>query len=373
MPNYATNPSNVGKTTSDVGLMNPYLEVGRPDEYGLFGKRDYQHDLQAAQYAAELQLMQYQNEFNSYGAQAQRMREAGANPDLLGVSGESAAGMQGVANPANVNAETPAETALGITSTVLSIFGGLADGTLSAMHKIEDFDQKRLEGFRKALGLAAPIGDSIGSYMGHIGDDIRPFMNEVDTFIKKAPRRYRSALRTYVSRYGLSNKYATGVSSGKTEARLANARNVATALDPLTQDTDADQLMKDLKPLKEAEFEVTKMLLENRKSEAEKMSAYWINKDMGLQAEMENSQARASKGEADIQETIRKGALKSIDFLEKHMEQGKWWASTALSAIYASLQGANLLPSISHGSSTQSRSNEHGTIENHSSSWNFGF
>lgn len=373
MPNYATNPTNVGKTTSDVGLMNPYLEVGRPGEYGLFGKRDYQHDLQAAQYAAELQLMQYQNEYNSYGAQAQRMREAGANPDLLGVSGESAAGMQGVANPANINAETPAETALGLTSTVLSIFGGLADGTLSAMHKIEDFDQKKMEGFRKTLGLVSPIGDSIGSYMGDVGDDISPYMGEVDTFVKKAPRQYRHALRTFLNRYGISNRYSTGVSKGRTDARLANARDVETALDPRTQDTDAEQLIKDLEPLKKAEFEVAKKLLDNRKSEAEKMSSYWMNKDMGLQAEMENSQARASKGESDIQETIRKGALKSIEFLEKHMEEGKWWASTALSAIYASLQGADMLPSISHSSSTQSGESERGTTENHSSSWNFGF
>ena len=51
---------------------------------------------------------------------------------------------------------------------------------------------------------------------------------------------------------------------------------------------------------------ITKQMLKGEKSKADKMSSYWMNKDMGLQAEMENSQAAAEKGQADIMETIRK-------------------------------------------------------------------
>lgn len=374
MPNYATTPTNVGKTTADVGLMNPYLEVGRPNEYGIFGQKDYQHNLQAATYAAELQLMQYQNEYNSYGAQAQRMREAGVNPDLLGVSGESAAGMQGAANPANVNAPTAAESAIGFTSTVLSIFSGLADGALGAAHKIEDLNQKELSGFIKALGIVPGIGDTADDIMSSEINAGMSYNQAVEDLIKSAPRRYRGMLRDYTRKYFATDTMLTGHYGRRANKLNARGAYAKTAVSPATnENAGVNELMECLEPIQKAEFELTKKMLKGENSKAEKMSAYWMNKDMGLQAEMENSQAAAEKGQADILETIRKGALQSIGKLEKAMEAGKWWAAPALSAIYASLQGMSVLPSISHDSSTQSRSNERGTIENHSSSWNFGF
>ncbi|MBQ8900030.1 MAG: hypothetical protein IJY72_03660 [Akkermansia sp.] len=374
MPNYATTHSNVGKTTADVGLMNPYLEVGRPNESGLFGQKDYQHDLQAATDAAELQLMRYQNEYNSYYAQAQRMREAGFNPDLLGASGESAAGMQGGASPANINAPTAAESAIGFTSTVLSIISGLADGALGAAHKIEDLNQKELSGFIKALGIVPGIGDTADDISSSETNTSVTYNQAVEDLIKSAPRRDRGMLRDYTRKYFSTDTMLTshyGRMTNKLNARGAYAR---TAVSPATnENAGVKELMECLEPVQKAEFEVTKELLKGEKSKAEKMSAYWMNKDMGLQAEMENSQAAAEKGQADIMETIRQGALQSIGKLEKAMEAGKWWEATALSAIYASLQGMSVLPNISHSSSDQSRSNQHGSIENHSNSWTFGF
>lgn len=374
MPNYATNPSNVGKTTSDVGLMNPYLEVGRPNDYGIFGQKDYQHDLQAATYAAELQLMKYQNEYNSYGAQAQRMREAGVNPDLLGVSGESAAGMQGAASPSNINAPTAAESAIGFTSTVLSIFSGLADGALGAAHKIEDLDQKELSGFIKALGIVPGLGDTADDIMSSEINEGMSYNQAVEDLIKSAPRRYRGMLRDYTRKYFATDTMLTGHYGRRANKLNARGAYAKTAVSPATnENAGVNELMECLEPIQKAEFELTKKMLKGENSKAEKMSAYWMNKDMGLQAEMENSQAAAEKGQADIMETIRKGALQSIGKLEKAMEAGKWWAAPALSAIYASLQGMSILPNISHSSNDQSRSNQYGTTENHSNSWKFGF
>ena len=120
-------------------LTNPYTMVD-PDDYGLFQKRAYQHDLQEAQYAAELQLMMYQNEYNSASSQASRQREAGINPDLAGVSGEAAAGMTGSANPGNINAEHPAETALGLVPTVLSLFTGMSSGFFGVSQGIQQLE-----------------------------------------------------------------------------------------------------------------------------------------------------------------------------------------------------------------------------------------
>lgn len=374
MPNYATNFSNVGKTTADVGLMNPYLEVGKPNDYGLFGQKNYEHDLQAATYAAELQLMQYQNEYNSYGAQAQRMREAGANPDLLGASGEAAAGMQGGASPANINAPTAAESAIGFTSTVLSVFSGLANGVLGAAHKIEDFNQKELSGFTKALGIVPGIGDTADDIMSSEANAGLTYNQAVEDLIKSAPRRYRGMLRDYTKRYFATDTMMASHYSRRTNKLNARGEYAKTAVSPDTkEDSGVNELMECLKPVQEAEFSLTKEMLKGEKSKAEKMTSYWMNKDMGLQAEMENSQARAEKGQADIMETIRKGALESVAKLEKAMEAGKWWAAPALSAIYASLQGMSMLPSLSHSSSAQSGQSDKGTTENHSSSWSFGF
>lgn len=99
-----------------------------------------------------------------------------------------------------------------------------------------------------------------------------------------------------------------------------------------------------------------------------------MNRDMGASAEKENAQDKAETGQAEIMEIIRAGALKSVRKLEKAMDDGKWWASTALSAIYASLMGLSpSLPSVSHETKSSVRENQYGTIENAQSSWNFGF
>lgn len=269
---------------NDLGLMNPFSEIN-PDDYGLFEKRKYQHDLQAAQYAAELQLMQYQNQYNSAEQQAQRQREAGINPDIAGVSGEAAAGMQGNASPANIDPASPAEQAIGLTSTILSVFSGLADGALGAVHKIQDLDDKRLSGFRRAMGLVQPIGDTLGSIYGAGLSTADPEMVDfaVDDFVKRVPRRYRGMLRHFAKEYTQTPQFLTGVYGADTKMMKAHGENVATAVDPQYRG-DAEELMEALKPIKEAEFEIVKENLRGEKSKSEKMSAYWMNRDLGASA-----------------------------------------------------------------------------------------
>lgn len=358
-------------------LVNPYSQVD-PDDYGIFDKRAYQHDLQEAQYAAELQLMMYQNEYNSAQSQAAREREAGINPDLVGVSGEAAAGMTGSANPANINAEHPVETALGLVPTVLSLFTGMSSGFFGVSQGIQQLESGKLENLRKSLGLIQPAGDMIGALnaedsVGSDGHMQFSALADVDTFLKKVPRRYRKTLGQYLTNYVGSPQYMTGVYDRLAGRNQSKGQYAKTSVDP-TMSGDVAELMEALRPLQESEFALAKQLLSNDRSKAEKMSAYWMNRDLGASAETENAQDKANKGQADIMETIRSGALKTVRKLEKAMDEDKWWATTALSALYAAMQGLVNMPSISSSENTQSGLDRFGNPVNTSSrSWNFGF
>lgn len=361
-----------------TGINNPYTSVD-PTDYRLNrrGKLQYQHDLAQAQYMAEMQLMLYQNEYNSPRAQAERQREAGVNPDLAGISGDPAAGMAGnVQSPDMASVPTNGERALGIVDTTLSLFGAMSSGFFGVASGINALQGAKLGNLQKALGLVKPTGDMIGALNANeLGADGKPFgaLADTDAFLKKIPRRYRREVGQYLTSYIGSPEYLRkqyDTKRGESESKGAFAK---ASVDP-TMAGDLQELMATLKPMQEAEFEVAKLLLGNRRTEADKMSAYWMHRDLGSRAEMENSQDQASKGEADIQEVIRKGAMKTIGFLEKALDEGKWWASTALSALYASMSGAMSLPSLNMSSNSSSKPDSRGNIQNSSeTSWSFGF
>lgn len=363
--------------SDSTGIMNPF-DVIDSDNYGIFDKRAYQHDLQEAQYAAELQMMMYQNEYNSPTAQAQRQREAGINPDLAGVSGESAAGMQGNANPANITAEDPTSTMLGLVPTVMSLITGLSSGIFGVSQGVQQLEAGKLDNLRKSLGLIQPAGDMIGalnadSSVGGDGQMQFSALADVDTFLKKVPRRYRKTLGQYLTNYVGSPQYMSGIYDRLAGRNQSKGNYAKTEVDP-TMSGDVTDIMETMRPLQEAEFEVAKIVLGNEKTKGEKMSAYWMNRDLGASAETENAQDAANKGQAEIMDVIRAGALKTVKQLEKAMDDGKWWASTALSALYAAMQGLVNTPSFSSSSNSHTGADKHGNpTESTSRSWNFGF
>ena len=111
-----------------TNLINP-LQMVDPMDYRRTkrGQQQYQHDLELAKYDAELNLMMYQNEYNSPAEQAKRMREAGMNPELMGLQGTPSATTSGsVGTPAPLPQDTPMSIGRGIIDTVLN----LTDATL---------------------------------------------------------------------------------------------------------------------------------------------------------------------------------------------------------------------------------------------------
>lgn len=362
-----------------TGVSNPYSEIN-PQNYRLNrrGKLQYQQDLAEAQYLAEMQLMMYQNEYNSPAAMAQRQRDAGVNPDLAGIQAAESAGMSGAVTPPDMSStETDAQRALGIVDTTLSMMAALSTGAIGVAQAGRQLAGADFANMSQALGSVPAIGDALGGLFGldhgaagFSADDYRSVIHD---FTRHAPRKYRRSLYRYLTHYMRTPQYMRNIYNSEAASAEAKGRYAKSQVDPRTRG-DVEDIMKSLKPMSEAEFKVAEELINTEKTKAEKMSAYWMARDMGAQAESENSQAQAAKGEADIQEIVRAGALKTVKNLEKAMDEGKWWATTALSALYASLSGAMNLPSLGFSSnSSQHTDPKTGQIINSSSSaWNFG-
>lgn len=365
---------------AEAGIDNPYSLIN-PADYRLNrrGKLQYQHDLAEAQTLAEAQLMMYQNKYNSPEAQAQRMRAAGQNPDLAGVQGEQAAGMSGAATPPDMaGIETNAQQALGIVDTTLSLISAFSSGAIGVAQAGRQIAGADFANMSKVFGAVPAIGDALGGVFGQEGAYGLPpegFKSVIKDFTRHAPRQYRNSLERYLTHYMGTPQYMRNIYDAESSEAEARGRYARTQVDPKTRG-DVQSIMDALKPMQEAEFRIAKLMIKGDESKAEKMSAYWMNKDMGLQAETENAENRSQKGEAEIQEIVRSGALKSIGYLEKHMKEGKWWASSALAALYAALSGAgNLMPSLGFSSNSSQRTDpKTGQIVNNSSNaWNFGF
>lgn len=160
----------------EEGRINPYDYISQDNYYSTKrGQAAYAEDLAQLQYLADLRQQDWQNayneaqladsrEYNSYENQANLMREAGLNPDLLGVSSgsssplSSASGPSGGANPMQ-GMPTLGETTgniISIIGTVAQVASGLFTGGLSAIGA--------------TLSNASAGVDLIGKIVGAAGD-----------------------------------------------------------------------------------------------------------------------------------------------------------------------------------------------------------
>lgn len=116
------------------GIFNPYDFISQKNyRMNRRGQASYTEDLARLQYAAELRQQEFQNEYNSYENQARLMREAGLNPDLMGVQqGQSASAPNAGANPMSgipTNMQQ-ATNAVGIVTNVASLVTSMLQGGL---------------------------------------------------------------------------------------------------------------------------------------------------------------------------------------------------------------------------------------------------
>lgn len=129
----------IGEVTDRSQIINPN-EVVNPDNYGL-GRRErlrYESDLAQAKLYAEQQEAAYQEWYDSPAQQAARQREAGLNPDLMGVEQSQASDVaqpdsSPMSNiPSNLDV---ASTALGSLGSIASVLSGVS-GIMSTISSI---------------------------------------------------------------------------------------------------------------------------------------------------------------------------------------------------------------------------------------------
>lgn len=149
------NPKNTYYTgdVPESGVFNPYSVIDASNyKNNRKGKKEYQHDLAELQYLAELRQQEYERQYNSESAQIQRMREAGLNPDLLGVE----QGTAGSAPTTNTNPmegiATNGERASQVVGNVTSIIGTVASLVSGA------------------VGVVGGIGSAVGQGIQNVGN-----------------------------------------------------------------------------------------------------------------------------------------------------------------------------------------------------------
>lgn len=97
-PLFGSSPPDLGsfldkEITSLDDIIDPYNYASQYlSDQSVEGKARYLHYLEQAKYIQQMQMAKYNNWYNSPEQQAKRMREAGLNPDLLGVDGAPAEG-----------------------------------------------------------------------------------------------------------------------------------------------------------------------------------------------------------------------------------------------------------------------------------------
>lgn len=147
--------------TAQETIQNPYKPIAdRWRNATKDWKRDAakQATIAGAEFDADLALLDYQNQYNDPTAQAERMRAAGLNPDLVGLDGVSdSAGMSGVTGSSGISTgPSSMEKAQFWLSNGQNIFNSalqLVDQFQTMRGRSLDNDIKNIEYVRALQGL----------------------------------------------------------------------------------------------------------------------------------------------------------------------------------------------------------------------------
>lgn len=159
------------------------------------------------EYIASIYDQQRQDEYNSPTAESERMKQAGLNPDLLGVSGASNTQamnpMNAGANPA-LNGVSPAKDALSSISSVL----GFAMSSLQQIQQMKGVSEgllnQKIGNFRDLQELARPhiVSEYARRFSGQTANDWHDVKNTSAMSLnlsRRDSKRYRDAFTSLLS------------------------------------------------------------------------------------------------------------------------------------------------------------------------------
>lgn len=359
------------------GIINPF-EVIEPSAYGMNrkGQREYQHDLAQLQYLADLRQQEFQNQYNSPANQARLMRDAGLNPDLLGIDG--VAQSQNVDSPNFSGADIPTngEVAMNVFSVVSSTFSlasSLMTGGLSMFSGLADIDAKNIDNVSRLLGLGtdvagmvAPLGSAVGS-SDIMNDSIVASYSSGSVLPLNARNRRRlKSLNGVIRNSPQANAKFWQSSEEAEQARQDTAKLVSS---PYTAD-DFNEMVECFRPVTKAIADnlLSSLNLDSKKLKYEDQY-YTTANDQSLGA-ISAGADYASRYLAKSQDTMMQEMKRPLQSLIKNLDakakEGKNWANFALISLYTALSATI---NRSSGQSINGATGE--VFEN--SSWNFGF
>lgn len=123
-------------TAPESGIFNPMDYINQSD-YRLTrrGQAQYQEDLAQLQYLADMRQQEFQLNYQDPASEVERMRKAGLNPDLLGLSGATApagpSGTQGANLGSLPNNLQQTQSVFGIIQNVMSMTSNFVGGALN--------------------------------------------------------------------------------------------------------------------------------------------------------------------------------------------------------------------------------------------------
>lgn len=165
--------------------------------FGNFTKEDearYSREMAQAQTLADIEIMKYQNEYNSPVAQSQRMREAGINPDLNGIDNMGSAGAS-AASGASPSGANPTETMSNVVTSAFDAFGlalNVCQGLMNFQSAQEAIQSQKIDNMIKTDSFALDYlvstltPDSFNEDGTLFGDRSSSILSSSRAFAKKA-------------------------------------------------------------------------------------------------------------------------------------------------------------------------------------------
>lgn len=320
------------------------------------GQRAQQNQLAADQWESEYQLSLQDRNYNNEANTAARMREAGMNPDLLGVNaGQSeTANNEAGAQPAPDAGQNGFAQSMQTIGQALSMAMSVYSGVVNIQNSVFDADLTKFQGLEKGNQndiVSYLVGripeDSLGDVLSH-PSKLRKYINELtspddsgfssvvqDWLNRSLPYRDKRvkdmANRRLLSYIG-SNQFQSDVLSSigvRSKSKVDAARVYAqeNALRDLSKEDDVSSVLKDI--AKEM-FASEKTALRASRSSDLKSIEYNNAYDATLEAQAANANNRASKQKFEIQSSMAQPLNRVMNVLARKSENGNIFASTAL-------------------------------------------
>lgn len=247
------------------------------------GRMAYQEDLAKLLYMAQINQEERMNEYNSPAEQAKRMREAGLNPDLLGVSGEPAANVAGYnGNPLDGTQTTMQSVGdvVGLISSVTSIVSQLATG-------VSGISLNNVERLGSSISAASSLFDLFDK--STLSDDGGSHNIFLSGLLPNLSHKQMSAIKKARSIYSSSTRGRTSMNKSLNERFESQGDFNRLSLDPKYSES-VDQYTKAWTPLIEAMSDYAVKELKGKSARSDYDAEYYSSDKASSDKSFESSQ-----------------------------------------------------------------------------------